>query len=288
MDRLRRYSYGENGASNRNGKIPEGDPTKGLLWSLQKLEATHRAWDLAEQVVTSNIGVPICMAKCGKCCDMTSVQAWEIEAYFLASWLLGQDTKDKILSDCEGWLLEKDSRRYPTMGSLGQTPLTREQMAQLLPELNALKNEVPCPFLTEDKRCGIHDARPLVCRAYGVTRMPGRICPRPLGAIESEDVKAHISVNSELGHKLRVMVTESIKASEAMNWNVISFLPTAVMRLMRPEKFQGYVYDGKVATAKLLQFWCTSDDHPVVLFQDQLNTEWAKVYTTQGESDVGK
>ena len=138
-----------------------------LLRPLQGIEATYRAFALAEQELVRTIGVPICVEKCGKCCQTVVPLVWEAEAKFAVSWLLGAspEERDTILSVCEGWLLDRDPR-LPTHGLKGV--LTQEQWNRLRPEVDVLTGADPrgagCPFLGVDKTCSVHEIRGLECR----------------------------------------------------------------------------------------------------------------------------
>ena len=50
-----------------------------------------------------------------------------------------------------------------------------------LPDVDAgLNAGLYCPFLTPEKRCGIYDVRPLICRLWGVVKTYGNtpmLCP---------------------------------------------------------------------------------------------------------------
>jgi Fe-S-cluster containining protein len=242
-----------------------------VLKPLRQLEALYRAFDLAEKDLTAYIGVPICVEHCGRCCEITSPDVWEIEARFLVSSLIGRDGRvGRVVSACEGWLLDR-SPKLKTYGIMAGE-LTSEQWDQMRPEVDFLLQNYPCPFLSEEKRCLIHFARPVVCRCYGVTRMPSRICPRPLAKIESADVRAHIAPDSHIGKKLREMLWETLKSADSVGWAWTYFLPTILYMILEPNKFNAYAADGRIATAKLLRLRTNT----AILFQDQLNEIWAR------------
>jgi|GEM_PF-2155927 len=238
-----------------------------MLRPLRALEATCRAWDAAERELVQAIGVPICVG-CGQCCATTTPLAWDVEAQFIVSWLMGHPGgTTKILSRCEGWLLDRD----PGLTVYGlKGAVTREEMQRLVPEMQRLLQASPCPML-EDRRCLIYEARPLVCRAYGVTRMASRLCTRPLSKLESGDVRAHIGPLSPLGVKLRQMLVETLKGAAAVGWINSRFLATSLFAALRPDILNGYVDDNRIASAKLV----LAPYNPAILFQDQLNAVWA-------------
>ncbi|MDP2663506.1 MAG: hypothetical protein Q8R28_22555, partial [Dehalococcoidia bacterium] len=115
-----------------------------------------QAWEVAEAAVVRAIGVPICMAGCGKCCEVTTVLALDVESAFAMSWLAGQGAqiREGILSLCKGWLIDKDPGLTLYGGKI-------RDAQRLHAEVQYLLFKRPCPFLTQDKRCAIHDARPL-------------------------------------------------------------------------------------------------------------------------------
>jgi len=252
-----------------NGRNPTKGLDKGLtgtdvtLQPLRALEATYRAFNAAERELASALGVPICKAGCGKCCESTVPMVTPVEAGMMYSWLLGQDplTLQRILNISDGWILEREHRLV--IYDLPSTFLSQEQWDKLRPEVNIILHTMPCPFLTAEKACLVHEARPLMCRAYGVTHVPNPWCPRPLSRIESPGAHAHIGDTSATAGKLRRMV--SIALSEKQG---VRFLPTALLSLFKPEKLQSY--DGHVANAKIV----TMSENPTIIFQTQLSALW--------------
>ncbi len=110
------------------------------------------------------------------------------------------------------------------------------------------------------------------CRCFGVTRMPGQLCPRPISKIETQDSRAHIGTDSALGIQLRKMLMKTLKRADKVDWAWTYFLPTILFKIMKPEKFEAYVNDGRIATAKLTRLRTNT----AILFQDQLNEMWAR------------
>jgi len=253
----------------RNGKGPVmlSVQAEAMIQPLAVLDATYRAFGKAEDVVVKSLGVPICMQGCGKCCEVTTVMSLDVEAQYAASALMGTPDMARTLSICEGWLLDRDG--FTVFGLTGK--LTDEQQRLLDPEVQRLLFHRPCPFLASDKSCSVHDVRPLVCRAYGVTRMPGQICPRPLSKLESTDVRGHIGALSPLGLRLRNMVESLLQQSAPLGWVNVRFLATALYMLLQPQKFTSYAADGLIPSAKMVVFGFT----PAILFQDQLEQVWS-------------
>lgn len=251
----------------------EGSPSisgsESTLQALRSIEVTYRAFDTAEKVLTETIGVPICMSGCGKCCDVTTPLGWEFEARFLISYLMGSESENlsKILSICDGWLLERDG--LSTFG--WKNELSKDQQAKLSPEIDKVLLASPCPFLTVDKLCMVHKARFLICRAYGVTRMTSRICNRPLSPIEDQDTKAHIGPFGPVGNRVNRMINRSYREAAKLGWLGVQFMPTALFSITNPTKFAQYVDNNLVPTAKLV----TMGVNPAIIFQDQLDSIWA-------------
>ncbi len=255
--------------------IKESEMLK-TLRPLQKTEALYRAIDLAENHIVNYIGVPICMEHCGKCCEVTTPDVWEVEARFLISAITGSGgtTLDALTSACEDWLIERNP--YLKTYGMPAKELSVEEWEKLRPEMNHLLENSPCPFLTGEKRCLIHFARPLACRCYGVTRIATQICPRPLSRkYETEDIRANIAPDSPLGIRLREMLLQTLKDAEVAGWGWTYFMPTILYMILQPEKFRGYVSDARIPTAKLLRLRTNTS----ILFQDQLNEIWAREKT---------
>ena len=283
----------QNGHGDTQPGILEGKGAwDAFLRPFADIEAAHRAFVAAERELEGVIGVPICIPNCGRCCQVLSPLVWESEAKFVVSWLLGKDEKyrEKVLSTCEGWLLDRDPR-LTTYGVKGV--LTQEQWGRLRPEVDFLTGAKPdagssirgrvealtCPLLAEDKVCTVHEARPLVCRAYGVTHMPMPTCPRPLSKMESWDSRAHIGENSVTGQKLAKMIERALDHSHVVGMVGSMFLPTAVYRTLRAEKYNQYL--PLIATAKTV----VMNQSPNILFQSQLDRAWRQS-TVEGERNV--
>jgi Fe-S-cluster containining protein len=100
---------------------------------------------------------------CGKCCHGHHISLTLGEAM---QWI--RDTNDRLIVLVEAFLdnglgiseLQRDhAQRRSVRMRCGDT---HAYVAIIF----AVYNPAVCPFLTEDKRCGIYDRRPLVCRIY--------------------------------------------------------------------------------------------------------------------------
>jgi Fe-S-cluster containining protein len=216
-----------------------------MLQEFMGLRRIHSFIDETEAHLVAKLGVPICIPNCGKCCEENCVTIYSIEASLILSYVIG-DGKLKIIDWCRGWLLEKHTgvTIYTGIpyGVIGE---------QLKSEWNALVR-TPCPMLTSDKRCNIHTMRPLVCRAYGVTRDAGVGCPRPIGKGESVNSRAYMGgaasdyledeVNKYFG-KMR---------AEHPDYTKVGFLPTMIFRQAREQEFRELIAENKISSAKLI------------------------------------
>ncbi|MDP2730328.1 MAG: hypothetical protein Q8O55_07590 [Dehalococcoidales bacterium] len=245
-----------------------------IIRPLQEIEGLYRAIDMAEKVLTDYIGIPICQEHCGKCCELTTPDVWEVEARFMVSAFAGDGGTrlEAITKASEEWLLDRNPNLKTYGNPFGMRNLTDEEWRKFQPEVNHLLLESPCPYLTSDKLCIMHDTRSLACRCFGVTRMPGQLCPRPISKIETQDSRAHIGPNTALGIQLRKMLMHTLKEANKVDWAWTYFLPTILFKIMKPEKFEAYVNDGRIATAKLTRLRTNT----AILFQDQLNEMWAR------------
>ena len=247
-----------------------GKTSLDTLKPLTQLQLARQAFEVAERELISALGVPICIPNCGKCCENTAVCVWEVEAHYALSYLLGSGPNlETILSACEHWLLE----RNPNLKTYGLNGvLSQEQWDKLRPEVNLLLLHSQCPMLTIDKRCLVHDIRPLTCMAYGTSHLTDRACPRPLSSIESDEVRGHVPITGLSGQKMRRMVDKTLRSAAQVGWTGTRFLATAIFMLAKPAKFNEYVQDGKIASAKTIQMPLS----PSILFQEDLEKVWIK------------
>jgi Fe-S-cluster containining protein len=112
----------------------------------------------------------------------------------------------------------------------------------------------PCPLLTQEKTCLMHDARPVVCRAYGVMRTTGPECPRPMSKVR---VQPYIGGQAEADW-LSIMRRLAKGATSGL-------LPTMILLAADPKRLNKLVHQGVPAGKLLLR----DNDLPGVLTQDQ-------------------
>lgn len=230
-----------------------------MIDQLVGLEKIYRSFASAGKELEEAIGTPLCTEGCGKCCQ--TVFAHRIEGIFAVSASTGEGILDRV-SDCaESWLLDRHSCA-PTY----EGPRFGLVDSKVGPELYRLSTS-PCPFLREDKSCLIYTGRPLVCRAFGVTYTPGPrhdFCPRQRGLGESEQVRAWMDDPS-----LKREVKQYLKELP-QDLKVTGLIPSIIFKYLHPEKWQAYVADNKIASAKLIGL---PDYYPALLWQEQLAKE---------------
>ena len=242
----------------RNGHEPGFD----------RLERIHRLFGSAQQRLEKEIGVPICVPDCGKCCEKNCVAIRGVEAHYIAQWVRRQkpETQKSITDICSSWLLAKDEQLSVYRG-MGTAALSTDDLDQVRVEGGFIMGGGShCPMLTEDKKCLIHPVRPLLCRAFGVTRIAGpEICDRPLGKYETKERRAYL--NNEIVDEIKREL-EGLKSelSEGNYYENGMFLATALYAELEPQSFVSIIYHNLVPTAKLLQF-----SGPALLYQEQLS-----------------
>ncbi len=215
-----------------------------MLEAFSQIREVHSVFQEAEQVLKEDIGVPICIPDCGRCCIHNIPNAMTIEAIYAISVLTGTGRLDRVLSRVEGWLLDRHpfATIYEGMPHGFARPKLKEEWMAV--------SRSQCPLLDErTKACTIHDCRPFACRAYGVTRDNADICPRPLGREESLSTRRYIPAD-----KLRGFITECRREWERKNraWIIAGSFPTTLLRAGKPEKLQKYILDNQIASAKLI------------------------------------
>lgn len=242
----------------------------------EPLENLHKAYRLigkGQKALERSIGVPICVPNCGICCETTTVSASGIEGRYAAEWVSRQKLglRDEILKRCEDWLT-RDEKYIKLFGGIGTTRLRAEGIDHINMEAAYLTAKTGCPFLNEHKNCLIHPVRPLVCRLYGVTRIPGLICNRPDGKAENRERNIRGLLNVKWCNKIKGAVRllpmgqprrlfeqitkkglETPENGIDLIWNQV-FLATLIFLELKPQKFMHLVYDDRIPTAKMMHF----------------------------------
>jgi Fe-S-cluster containining protein len=229
-------------------------------WS--KLEVIHVAYGLAQQEVETAIGVPICQPDCGRCCAENSISCYGFEAEYVGSCLIGAGLLKEGLDRARAWLTEPGQWTYGSK-------LNLEKLKELVPELRRASLS-PCCFLMDDKKCMIWNSRPMVCRAYGVTRMPGPICPRRLGI--GEDFLHRVTWDPDHPKvPVRPLFNSLIGMVREPNYLRQAFLPMMLFQRFRADELAGLAYDGKIPLVKLHVGW---GEGISMLWQEQVERDW--------------
>lgn len=225
-----------------------------------RLERIHAGFEGAARELEGARAAPLCI-RCGRCCSTNTVHAWQIEGQFVRSTIAGNGSLARIQECCRAWLLDSiagvTTYGTPPGGHVGEA-----RWSKFREELNALMRS-PCPFYA-DKACSLYRARPVSCRAYGVTRMTSPDCGRPIGIGETQYRRAWWG--GEGGLALQAGL-QSFLASLPATWRQSWFLPTLLYQLLAPRDFAALVDSGRVATAKLL----VAAYSPSVIWQSQVD-----------------
>ena len=188
----------------------------------------------------------ICLPNCARCCMDNTVRVLECEAAYVVSVLLSKPYKlRKVLDIAAGWLQQSEGFDTRPPSALTDEERFREYAKAV---------SAPCPFLTRDKLCLIHEARPVVCRAYGVTRATGPECPRPLSKMRPVPY-----IGGEPEARLKDIMGRVSKDATS------GLLPTLVLLAADPRRMNRLIRQGVPAGKLLLR----SGDLPGVLTQDQ-------------------
>lgn len=215
-----------------------------MIEALMQLHKFYKGFAGAEKCLEETIGRSICIAGCGKCCEHNTVQCMTIEAINAVSILTGQGKLTQAVSIAEGWLLDHH-KQAPTYEGMVEGRLLP---AGIHAEFIALAG-LPCPFLAENKECLIHDARPISCRAYGITRTGKGFCPRPTGKGETVTNLMYIQAPG-LRQDIEKFKTRYTRSHP--EWTIFGLLPTLIFRAAKEKEFRKLVKDNRIASAKLV------------------------------------
>jgi Fe-S-cluster containining protein len=210
------------------------------------LEQIYSIFSQAETELEKQLGTPICVPNCGKCCEVTVPITRRVEAIYMLSTVTGEGTLERLADYAESWLRERH-KETPTY----EGPCFGRVPPHIQREFEAIVR-TPCPFLSAEKRCLVHTGRPLVCRAYGVTHMPGPemdFCPRKLGTGETASVRGYVGIP-----EIRQLVDQYYRNLADKELKVSGLLPGLILKKLRPETWKGLLADNKIASAKLIGF----------------------------------
>lgn len=228
---------------------------------LDDIHAIHLAYALAQQAVEARIGNPICIPNCGLCCQHNSIVAWGMESYFTAAWLWGQPKLIKpVLDRARDWLTEPGQWTYGRKISAGAfDKLARVEMTRAM--------NTRCCWLTEENGCLIHGGRPIVCRAYGVTRESPESCPRPLNPVKETGGKRIYADARSADLPIYNFVMQLQTTYQKWEYARQGFLANLLYMHFRTQEYTGLIDDGKIPIVKAISGW---GDDLTLLFQHQV------------------
>jgi len=235
------------------------------------LDRVYASFGEAARRVEAATGQPICVPDCGMCCKDNTIHCYGVEAEYIASFLLGTPARLKLALDaCRDWLTRPRKSGQWTYGR----KVTPELWQQLVDkgELMAALTE-PCPFLLDDKKCLIHDCRPAVCRAYGVTRLPGKDCPRPVGINESSDARCWWDPHHPSLPVFDMMQACLAKVKE-QRYQRQGFLPAMLFERFYAKELAGMLDDGRVPLVKL---GVGVGQGYMLLWQEEMEATWSAI-----------
>lgn len=222
-----------------------------------QLQAIQREFDNAAADLEKTVGTSVCI-NCGHCCSVNTPSWMTIEALNAVSVYAGRPVFRQAVSVAEGWLLDKQGFRVMEGIPIG---FPKAELAEEWHKVQAS----PCPFMAQ-KRCLIYEARPLACRAYGVTRKADHLsCRRRPGKGETLTQRRWI-----VDENLRRVVTlyKKITAEKNPAWIEYGQVPTFFFRAADEPRFRGFTKDNRIASAKLCG---TGDIDTTILWQPQMD-----------------
>lgn len=202
------------------------------------LEGLFTGLELGALEIQQVIGNPICVEKCGLCCQVNTPVVTELEAdYIIGTYGANPKFKALVHRNLE-WMTD------PVYGSENSDPGSLQQKADKLANKR-------CPFLEPDMSCAIHDARPAICRAYGVTVAANDWCERPLSSGETSSHRAVIGRGTRVGRLLEKAKTDMREYADGIGKGTLAFLPFWITKAMASKELKDQIQDGKVSQAKM-------------------------------------
>lgn len=203
------------------------------------------------------IKAPICVS-CGQCCQANTPQMMAIEAMNAVSVLAGNGKLIEALARAEHWLTTRHAIAPSYEGQYAGCYLP----PKIKDEHVALVSS-PCPMLTDDKQCFIHEVRPMACRAFNVTWTPGfPACSRPPGKNEQHSARLYLKCPELKDHIAKFK--EFCREVEP-RFILYGFVPTMIYRAGREVDFYRLVQDNRIASAKIVG----DDIDKDILWQEQ-------------------
>lgn len=209
------------------------------------LEAIHKGFDLMADTLQRGLCVPLCIPGCGECCKHNTPVAWEQEAAYVLHKLRGSKSLSMVMELSWNWLMQH-VQGVTTTGHVGEIK-DAELMENLKHEVRVLMSQ-PCPFLMQDATCMIYPARPLTCRAFGVTRVVSSdMCKRPLAQGETYYHRAFVGGGA--ANKMR-QVIDLWRVTD--NVTMEGFLPTMIVGLVDRPRLERAIKAGEIEDAKIM------------------------------------
>lgn len=215
-----------------------------MIKTFETLRRFYQEIDNAGRYLEEIIGKPICISNCGKCCSANTIQSSTIEAMYAVSVLTGTGKLDNVIKLCEGWLLDHH-KEAPSFEGMIEGKFIPSKIKDEFESISKL----PCPFLGLDLKCMVHEARPLVCRTYGITRTGSGFCPRPPGKGETQSQFMYLQAG-----ELRTAI-DAFKRSigeDHPEWTIYGLFPTLIYRAAKEKEFHRLVSDNRIASAKII------------------------------------
>jgi len=236
-----------------------------MVQSFIKLEQVHRRLDDAAATVEQATGRPICIEHCGKCCETHVPFAMDIEAHYLLGTMVGSPKWQDIKTRAFQWLIQKEPATLSFSRAQGRN-LTDEEKTHIAWELEAVQSR-PCPFLADDKSCLVHEARPLVCRAYGATAVADAWCPRPLAPNETPERRRIVTRLGNLGQAIKGAYQDLVNWTGQTSSDLlgVSFFPSLIARQTSREELRQQVNQDMVPNVKAVHL---RREHDLFLHQD--------------------
>ncbi len=210
-----------------------------MIEAFMGLHLIQKAFDQAALDLQDQLGVSLCR-NCGECCEHNTPVWMAIEALNAVSVLAGRPVYRQAVSAAEGWLLDRGRLTVFEGVPIG-APSSR-----LIDELHLITNG-PCPFRSNGG-CLIYEARPLTCRAFGVTRESANYCRRPFGKGETVTYRRWIS---DPCLRQAVDYYKAVIGKRNPSWLQHGQVPTLLYRAAREPKFRTLIKDNRIASAKL-------------------------------------
>lgn len=236
-----------------------------LQESFEALEGLYRVLDHAKDEIEATTGLPTCVENCGRCCQAHVPAVTAIESEYVISVLGVKKDFRKVVDASLNWMEE-------------QVPHQAEGYKEQVDEVMNTR----CPFLDEHNGCIIHEARPMICRAYSITALPDEWCQRPLSPIETLKQRVLLGKDTEGGRLVRMLQDLVLQRAKKADKRESSFLPFYIAKEMAAKEVLDLVDEGHVDPAKMatgersLDFFAGDRQETVAKLEGQINERAAR------------